>query len=69
VVPEAGVAGSVAVVDHGPVTQVRLKVDESGGTEWVIDVPDRAEPAQSVVIRVVKSGETVFEEAVQPGQP
>jgi hypothetical protein len=67
-VPEAGVSGSVAVVDRGPVTQVRLKVDE-GGTEWVFDVPDRAEPTQSVVLRVVKSGETVFEGAVRPVEP
>ena len=73
VVPEAGISGSAAVVDHGQVTQVHLQVDAAGGTEWVIDVPNRtenrAEPSQSVVIRVVKSGETVFEEAVQPAQP
>lgn len=73
VVPEAGVSGSVTVVDHGHVTQVHLQVDPAGGTEWVIDVPNgtngRAEPSQSVVIRVVKSGETVFEEAVRPAQP
>jgi hypothetical protein len=68
-VPEAGVSGSVAVVDRGPTTQVRLLVDKEGGTEWVIDVPNRAEPSQSVVIRVVKSGETVFEEAVHPVEP
>jgi anti-sigma factor RsiW len=68
-VPEAGVSGSVAVVDRGPVTQVRLKVDADGGTEWVFDVPDRAEPTQSVVLRVVKSGETVFEGAVHPVEP
>jgi hypothetical protein len=63
------VSGSVAVVDRGPGTQIRLKVDADGGTEWVFDVPDRAEPSQSVVLRVVKSGETVFEGAVQPVQP
>ena len=68
-VPEAGVSGSVAVVDRGPVTQVRLKVDADGGIEWVFDVPDRAEPTQSVVLRVVKSGETVFEGAVHPVEP
>lgn len=67
-VPEAGVSGSVAVLDHGAVTQVRLKVD-GGGTEWVFDVPDRDEPTQSVVLRVVKSGETVFEGTVQPVEP
>lgn len=67
-VPEAGVSGSVAVVDRGSVTQVRLWVDE-GGTEWVFDVPVRAEPNQSVVLRVVKSGETVFERAVRPVEP
>ncbi|MCI0452770.1 MAG: hypothetical protein L0Z51_10340 [Candidatus Latescibacteria bacterium] len=68
-VPEAGVSGSVAVVDRGPVTQVRLQVDSAGGTEWVFEVRDRAEPAQSVVLRVVKSGETVFEGAVHPVEP
>lgn len=68
-VPGAGVSGSVAVVDRGPVTQVHLKVDADGGTEWVIDVPDRAEPTQSVVLRVVKSGETVFEGPVHPIEP
>lgn len=68
-VPEAGLSGSVAVVDRGPGTQIRLKVDADGVTEWVFDVPDRAEPGQSVVLRVVKSGETVFEGAVQPVQP
>jgi len=67
-VPEAGVAGSVAVLDRGPVTQVRLKVDAEG-TEWVFDVPDRAEPTHSVVLRVVKSGETVFEGTVEPVKP
>jgi anti-sigma factor RsiW len=67
-VPEAGVSGSVAVVDRGSVTQVHLTVDE-GGTEWVFDVPARAEPGQSVVLRVVKSGETVFERAVHPVEP
>ncbi|HXV12681.1 MAG TPA: hypothetical protein VEC56_00615 [Candidatus Krumholzibacteria bacterium] len=68
-VPEAGVWGSVAVVDRGPVTQVHLQVDGQGGTEWVFDVPNRAEPSQSVVLRVVKSGETVFEGAVRPVEP
>lgn len=68
-VPDAGVSGSVAVIDRGPGTQIRLKVDADGGTEWVFDVPDRAEPSQSVVLRVVKSGETVFEGAVQPVEP
>jgi hypothetical protein len=67
-VPEAGVAGSVAVLDRGPVTQVRLKVDAEG-TEWVFDVPDRAEPTHSIVLRVVKSGETVFEGTVEPVKP
>jgi hypothetical protein len=67
-VPEAGVSGSVAVVDRGSVTQVHLTVDR-GGTEWVFDVPARAEPGQSVVLRVVKSGETVFERAVHPVEP
>ncbi len=67
--PEAGVSGSVAVVDRGSVTQVHLKVDADGGTEWVFDVPDRAEPTQSVVLRVVKSGETVFEGPVHPVEP
>jgi anti-sigma factor RsiW len=67
-VPEAGISGSVAVVDHGSVTQVHLTVD-TGGTEWVIDVPARAEPNQSVVLRVVKAGETVFERAVPPVKP
>lgn len=69
VVPEAGVSGSVAVVDRGASTQIRLIVDEQGGTEWVFEVPERAEPTQSVVLRVVKSGETVFEGAVQPVEP
>ncbi len=68
-IPEAGVLGSVAVVDHGRVTQIRLEVDGEGGTEWVFDVPDRAEPTQSVVLRVVRSGETVFEGAVRPVEP
>lgn len=68
-VPEAGVSGSVAVVVRGPVTQVHLQVDGQAGTEWVFDVPNRAEPAQSVVLRVVKSGETVFEGAVRPVEP
>ncbi len=66
-VPEAGVSGSVVAFDRGPVTQVHLRVD--GGIEWVFDVPDRAEPTQSVVLRVVKSGETVFEGAVRPVEP
>lgn len=68
-VPEVGVSGSVAVLDRGAVTQVRLKVDGEGGAEWVFDVPNRDEPTQSVVLRVVKSGETVFEGAVQPVEP
>jgi len=69
VVPEAGVSGSVAVLRRGAVTQVRLKVDGEGGAEWVFDVPDRDEPTQSVVLRVVKSGETVFVGTVQPVEP
>lgn len=68
-VPEAGVSGSIAVFDRGPGMEVRLKVDGDGGAEWVFDVPDRAEPTQSVVLRVVKSGETVFEGTVQPVEP
>jgi hypothetical protein len=56
------------VLDRGPVTQVRLKVDAEG-TEWVFDVPDRAEPTHSIVLRVVKSGETVFEGTVEPVKP
>lgn len=67
-VPEVGVSGSVAVLDRGAVIQVRLKVDGEG-TEWVFDVPNRDEPTQSVVLKVVKSGETVFEGAVQPVAP
>lgn len=67
-VPEAGVSGSVAVLDRGSVTQVRLKVD-GGGVEWVFDVPDRDEPNQSVVLKVVESGVTVFEGTVLPVEP
>jgi hypothetical protein len=67
-VPKAGVSGSVAVLDRGAVTQVRLKVD-GGGVEWVFDVPDRDEPNQSVVLKVVESGETVFEGTVPPVEP
>jgi hypothetical protein len=68
-VPEVGVSGSVAVLDRGSVTQVRLKVDGAGGVEWVFDVPDRDEPNQSVVLKVVESGETVFEGTVPPVEP
>jgi anti-sigma factor RsiW len=66
-VPAAGVSGSIAVANEGPSTTVRLVLDE--GIEWVFDVPDRAEPAQPVVLRIVKSGETVFEGAVRPDEP
>jgi len=66
--PGAGINASVAVVEKGPLTQVSLQV-EGDDAVWVFDVPQRAEPAQSVVIRVVKSGETVFEGAVQPVEP
>lgn len=68
-IPEAGVSGSVAVTDRGAATQVRLKIDGEGGIEWVFDVPNRDEPTHSVVLRVVKSGETVFQGTVPPVEP
>jgi anti-sigma factor RsiW len=68
-IPEVGVSGSVAVLDRGSVTQVHLKVDGEEGIEWVFDVPDRDEPTRSVVLRVVKSGETVFQGTVPPVEP
>jgi hypothetical protein len=68
-VPEAGVSGSVAAFDHGAMTQVRLKIDGEEGIEWVFDVPGRDETTPSVVLRVVKSGETVFEGTVPSVEP
>ncbi len=64
-VPEAGVNGSVRVVDRGTVTQVRLQVDSQSGTEWVFDIP-RAEPTSTVVLKVIQAGDTVFEGTVEP---
>jgi hypothetical protein len=48
---------------------VHLKVDGEEGIEWVFDVPNRDEPTRSVVLRVVKSGETVFQGTVPPVEP
>jgi hypothetical protein len=68
-IPEVGVSGSVAVNDRGAATQVRLTIDGEEGIEWVFDVPNRDEPTHSVVLRVVKSGETVFQGTVPPVEP
>ena len=66
--PQAGVDGSVEVFDRGDVTQIRLKANHQDGTEWVFEIP-RAEPVSPVVLKVIQSGDTVFEGTVQPVEP